>query len=462
MELKKVLVAGAGVSGIAAAKLLRKKHIDTILYDANANLNVDAFYSRVPELTGIRLVLGELRPEHLLGCDVAVLSPGIPTDQADVELMRRFGLAIWGEVELAYYFAQGRLAAITGTNGKTTTTALTGEIMQHYFADVRVVGNIGIPYTQEAADMTPETVTVAEISSFQLETIHAFHPQTAAILNITPDHLNRHHTMENYIRAKEDIACNMTAEDTLVLNYEDGELRRFGAAIQGGEALGAGGEPLTCKVVFFSGERHLDDGFYLDGQQICMAQGGEVTPIIRTDEVQILGKHNYENIMAASAIALSFGVPLDKLQEGLRVFTAVEHRIEFVLERNGVRYYNDSKATNTDAAIKGICAMDRPTYLIGGGYDKQAQFDDWIESFGGRVRKLVLFGTTAGQIEECAHRHGFTDTVRVADLEEAVHYCAAHAVDGEAVLLSPACASWDMFPNYEVRGRQFKELVREQ
>ena len=447
LEDSKVLVAGAGVSGIAATELLLDKGIDVMMYDGKADLDVEALYARTPRLRDVPLLLGDLTEEQLRGFGVAVLSPGIPTDLPVVERMRACGLAIWGEIELAYYFARGRLAAITGTNGKTTTTALTGEIMRMHFRDVRVVGNIGIPYTQEAGHMTDETVTVAEISSFQLETIHAFHPQTAAILNITPDHLNRHHSMENYIAAKEDIVRNHTKEDVVVLNYEDEVLREFG-------------ESLDCNVVYFSSARILDNGYYLDGEEIYRAKEGSRELLVNIHEVQILGVHNYENIMAASAIAESFGVEIEEIRQALRSFTAVEHRIEFTVERDGVRYYNDSKATNTDAAIKGICAMNRPTYLIGGGYDKQSEYDDWIDSFGGKVKCLVLFGATAGKIEECAHRHGFTDTVHVSDLKEAVAYCRAHAVDGDAVLLSPACASWDMFPNYEVRGRQFKELAR--
>ncbi len=442
----KVLVAGAGVSGIAAAGLLKAKGAEVTLYDGKADLDTEALYAKAPQLRGIPLILGELTEEMLDGFSVAVLSPGIPTDLPVVDTMRAHGLEIWGEIELAYYYAKGSLAAITGTNGKTTTTALTGEIMKTFFSDVRVVGNIGIPYTQEAADMTEETVTVAEISSFQLETIHSFHPQTSAILNITPDHLNRHHTMENYICAKEAITCNQTADDTVVLNYEDEVLRAFGAKA-------------PCRVIYFSSERVLEEGFYLDGENIYMAEGGVRTLLVNIHDVQILGQHNYENIMAASAIAHSFGVPVEKIREVLCRFTAVEHRIEFTAEKQGVRYYNDSKATNTDAAIKGICAMNRPTWLIGGGYDKQSEYDDWIASFDGKVRGLVLIGETAQKIEDCAHRHGFMDTVRVGSLEEAVEYCHTHAAAGEAVLLSPACASWDMFVNYEVRGRQFKELV---
>jgi UDP-N-acetylmuramoylalanine--D-glutamate ligase len=204
----------------------------------------------------------------------------------------------------------------------------------------------------------------------------------------------------------------------------------------------------------------LDEGFYLEGDDIQYAHGGKICHVIRVDELNLLGRHNYENVMAACAMAVSFGVPMDKIVEVLKRFTAVEHRIEYVTEKRGVRYYNDSKGTNPDAAIQGIRAMNRPTFLIGGGYDKQSEYDEWIEAFDGKVKKLVLIGQTAEKIAECAQRHGFTDTVRFDTFEEAIRYCYENAVSGDAVLLSPACASWGMFRNYEERGRIFKEIVR--
>lgn len=444
---KKVLVVGTGKSGIAAAELLLEKNVDTVLFDGNAKLDVNALYEKAPKLKGVPVILGDLDENQLKEFGVAVLSPGVPTDLPMVDQMKNHGIVIWGEIELAYYFGAGRLIAITGTNGKTTTTALTGEIMKNYYKDVRVVGNIGIPYTSEAASMTEDTVTVAEISSFQLETIHAFHPQVTAILNITEDHLNRHHTMECYMRTKESIIKNQTAEEVCVLNYEDEELRRFG-------------ETAPVRVVFFSSQRKLSDGFYLDGEDIYYAVGGEAEHVINVNELNLLGRHNYENVMAACAMSVSFGVPMENIVEVLRHFQAVEHRIEFVTEKRGVRFYNDSKGTNPDAAIQGIRAMNRPTLLIGGGYDKQSEYDEWIEAFDGKVKKLVLIGQTAEKIENCAHRHGFTETVRMDSFEEAIRYCYDNAVSGDAVLLSPACASWGMFPNYEERGRIFKEIVR--
>lgn len=443
---KKVLVVGTGISGIAATELLCSKGIDTTLFDGNKELDLDKLYEKSEILKDVPIILGDLSDEEMEKYDIAVLSPGVPTDLPMVLTMKEKGIIIWGEIELAYSFGNGRVVAITGTNGKTTTTALTGEIMKNYYEDVRVVGNIGIPYTSEAADMKEDTVTVAEVSSFQLETIQEFCPQVSAILNITPDHLNRHHTMEAYIEAKEDVTRNQTKEQFCVLNYEDDVLRAFG-------------EKCPATVVFFSSKQKLENGFYLEGRDIYFAVDGVSQHVIHVDELNILGNHNYENVMAACAMAIHMGVPMDKIVEVLHTFTAVEHRIEYVTEKRGVKFYNDSKGTNPDAAIQGIRAMNRPTMLIGGGYDKQSEYDEWIEAFDGKVKELVLIGQTADKIEQCAHSHGFMNTVKCETFEEAIQYCYDRAVEGDAVLLSPACASWGMFPNYEERGRIFKEYV---
>lgn len=447
LEGKRVLVVGSGKSGVAAAELLRKKGITFVLFDGNKDLDVTVLIEKNPVFAGAEILLGELAPEDMARIDLVVLSPGVPTDLPMVNELRNRQIPIWGEIELAYHFAKGRIIAITGTNGKTTTTSLVGEIMANYFDDVKVVGNIGIPYTSVAANTTEDTVTVAEISSFQLETTHEFAPEVTAILNITPDHLNRHHTMECYIETKESITKNQTAGDTCVLNYEDEVLRRFG-------------ETLQTKVVFFSSKRRLEKGFYLDGEDIFYADGTTDTKVINVNELNILGKHNYENVMAAVGMSVSFGVPMDKIVEVLKRFQAVEHRIEYVTEKRGVKFYNDSKGTNPDAAIQGIRAMNRPTLLIGGGYDKQSEYDEWIESFDGKVKKLVLIGQTKEKIAECAKKHGFEDVILCDTFEEAIDTCYANAVSGDAVLLSPACASWGMFANYEERGRIFKEYVR--
>ena len=444
---KKVLVVGTGVSGIAAAELLLSQQAEIVLFDGNETVSEENVRKKSEKLKDVPIIIGKLEENRMEDFSIAVLSPGVPTDLPMIGSLREHGVEIWGEVELAYCCAKGRVIAITGTNGKTTTTALTGEIMKNVFSDVHVVGNIGIPYTSIAADTTPDTVTVAEISSFQLETIHKFAPEVSAILNITPDHLDRHHTMECYISVKESITKNQEPGQACVLNYEDEVLRKFG-------------ESLNQKVVFFSSRRKLDRGLYLDQGVIYQAGEDGVRKVIAVDELNLLGEHNYENVMAATAIALSFGAPLEKIVEVLRRFQAVEHRIEYVAEIDGVRYYNDSKGTNPDAAIKGIRAMDRPTYLIGGGYDKQSEYGDWIDAFDGKVKCLVLIGATREKIADTAKQHGFEPVVLCEDFMQAVDYCHGHAKAGEAVLLSPACASWDMFKCYEERGRIFKELVR--
>lgn len=449
MNDQKVLVAGAGKSGIAAARLLLTLGGEVVLYDSNQKLSRDKLRALFDKDARINILLGELSRPGLVGVELAIISPGISLDAPFVAVLDEAEVPIWGEVQLAYHVSKGKLAAITGTNGKTTTTALTGAILKAWFEEVFVVGNIGIPCTETALATTDKSVTVAEVSSFQLETIMDYHPNISAILNITPDHLNRHGTMENYIEIKERIAANQTEQDCIVLNYEDIVLREFGE--NGG---------IKPRVVFFSSRRPLKEGLYLDGNQIIYAHGGAKEAVVDVRDMQLLGRHNYENVMAAAAIAIRMGVPLDVIGRVIREFKAVEHRIEFVLERAGVKYYNDSKGTNPDAAIQAIRAMPGPTVLIAGGYDKYSEYDDWINEFAGKVKYLVLIGQTRDKIAECARAHGFNEIMYAEDMEEAVHVCAAYADSGDNVLLSPACASWGMFENYEQRGRIFKECVR--
>lgn len=445
MKNQKVLVFGCGISGIAASRLLEREGKDVILYDGNTSLHTEDLKQQLGENTKVEIILGELPEERMSELGMVVMSPGVPTDLPVVRKMRDMGILVSGEMELAYTYAKGDVLAITGTNGKTTTTALLGEIMKSYKDSVYVVGNIGNPYTSAALDMTEESVAVAEVSSFQLETIHEFRPKVSAILNITPDHLNRHHTMQGYIEAKEAIAKNQTGEDTCVLNYEDEVLRKFG-------------ENVSAKVLYFSSQRRLEKGIYLDDGNMIYKEEEEIV-VCHVSELQLLGTHNYENVMAAVAMAVAYGVPMEIVQKAVKAFAGVAHRIEFVAEKQGVAYYNDSKGTNPDAAIKGIQAMNRPTVLIGGGYDKNSEYDEWIESFDGKVKLLVLIGATREKIANTARKHGF-DKIAMADtFEEAMQISVDAAESGDAVLLSPACASWGMFKNYEERGDKFKELV---
>lgn len=445
MKNKKVLVFGSGISGIGAGKLLEQVGASVVLYDGKETLDKEVLKAQLGDDTKAEIILGELSEEVMETLDLVVMSPGVPTDLPVVLKMRDMGIPIWGEVELAYTYGKGDVLAITGTNGKTTTTALLGEIMKNYKESVFVVGNIGNPYTAAALEMREDSVAVAEMSSFQLETIHEFRPKVSAILNITPDHLNRHHTMEAYIKAKEDIAKNQTKEDTCVLNYEDEVTRKIG-------------ENVKENVLYFSSQRKLDRGIYLDDGNIILRQDEEIL-VCNVNELKLLGTHNYENVMAAVAMAAAYGTPMEVIRRTIKEFAGVEHRIEFVREKDGVAYYNDSKGTNPDAAIKGIQAMNRPTVLIGGGYDKDSEYEEWIQAFDGKVKLLVLVGATKEKIAEAAERVGFVSYVMADSFEEAVEKCIEAAEPGDAVLLSPACASWGMFKNYEERGDKFKELV---
>lgn len=442
-----VLVYGSGISGIAASKLLLANHADVILFDEKEDIDRERLLSEFESTDRLHIVTGTVPESDLEKIDLVVLSPGVPSDAPSVEAFKARGIPVWGEIELAYCCQKGDVLAITGTNGKTTTTSLLGEIMAANFPQVKVVGNIGIPYTNEVLNARGPALYIAEISSFQLETIHTFRPKVAAILNITPDHLNRHHTMENYIALKLRLCENQTENDVCVLNYEDETLRSLA-------------DQIPSRIVWFSGVRPLSKGYYVEKDTIWYHDGAEAVPVIATSELNILGRHNYENAMAATAMAMAYGVPLEKIREVLKQFQAVEHRIEYVTEKRGVRFYNDSKGTNPDAAIKGIQAMDRPTCLIAGGYDKESQYDEWIQSFDGKVKKLVLIGQTKEKIADAAAANGFYDYVLADSLQEAVDICYREAVSGDAVLLSPACASWGMFPNYEVRGRMFKDMVQ--
>ncbi|MBR1472132.1 MAG: UDP-N-acetylmuramoyl-L-alanine--D-glutamate ligase [Lachnospiraceae bacterium] len=454
MELngKTVIVMGAGKSGIAAAKLLLQVGAFPVIYDQNEKLDVAALRQQFTK--EIAICAGTLEQEYEQAACLLVMSPGIPVDTDFVEGFRKRGIPVWGEIELAYRYAKGRLIAITGTNGKTTTTALTGKIMQDWYersgreGKVYVAGNIGDPYTDIALLTKEGDTTVLEVSSFQLETIDAFHPEISAILNITPDHLNRHHTMENYAACKFAVTKNQTPEEVCVLNGEDAWLQGF---VREGKC--------ACRPVYFDSAKPVVGGYWQEGKEI-FSSFAEKKRLMNIHEMKLLGTHNVENVMAAIAMADAAGVPMESILQSVRDFTAVEHRIEYTATVDGVDYYNDSKGTNPDAAIKAVQAMVKPTVLIGGGYDKQNTYDEWIESFGDKVRCLLLLGQTREKIEACAHQHGFLNTVLVESMEEAVSKAHELAEPGWAVLLSPACASWGMFQNYEERGRIFKELVR--
>ena len=449
MEINTAIVAGTGKSGISATKLLVNHGVKVYLFDENKDRDIEAITEKTGDSELVKIELGELGEDALSSSQLMVISPGIPVDAPFTDVVRNAGIPIWSEIELAYHYGKGKIAAITGTNGKTTTTALVGEIVKAHNAKTIVVGNIGIPYTELCDTTDDDSDTVAEISSFQLETVIDFHPNVSAILNLTPDHLNRHYTFENYGNVKFSITKNQTMDDVTVLNYDDEHTRAMGEKAKD-----------HCHVVYFSRLEKPAGGVYLEDGDIILEDGDKKINVLAIKDLKLMGAHNVENVLAAVGISYYMGVPVDVIRDVATSFKAVAHRIEYVDTIDGVAYYNDSKGTNPDAAIKGIQAMVAPTFLIGGGYDKGSEYDEWIEAFDGKVKWLVLIGQTAQKIADCAKRHGFNSIICEENLQDAVAYCHENAVDGDAVLLSPACASWGQFDNYEQRGDMFKEYVR--
>ena len=442
---KKVLVSGIGRSGIAAARLLQSKGAFVTIQDIKDESKLG---KSVSELTneGFELYLGRNPIDILKNFDILVISPGIPIDSPFIVKAKQLDIPVWGEIELAYTFTPCPITAITGTNGKTTTTALVGEIMCRKYKDTAVVGNIGVAYCEKVGALTPQSYVVAEISSFQLESIHEFHPKIAAVLNISEDHLNRHKTMEVYIGMKERIFGNKGESDFLVLNYDDAVTRDMAARSR-------------AKIIFFSRREQLEEGVFLDGEQIRAKLFGKDVNILNIHEMKIIGGHNVENALAATAMCLAAGVDAKDIAAGLREFNAVEHRLEYVADRGGVAYYNDSKATNVDSAIKSLEAISRPIVLIAGGSDKGSDYSEWVRLFPDKVKHLVVMGEVADKMCETCKAYDFETFTKANSLKEAVMIAARIAQKGDVVLLSPACASFDMFEDFEQRGRLFKDFV---
>lgn len=448
---KKALVVGLAKSGIPAVKALNTLGYQVDLNDLKPE---SAFSAILPTLEGNyhQGIFGG-HPDSVKQYDRILVSPGVPLDLPFLQEARSEGIEIIGELELGFQLAKGSFYAITGTNGKTTTTALTGEIFKAAGLKTLVAGNIGHSVVDLSDESDEQTHWITEVSSFQLETIKTFHPQVSAILNVTPDHLNRHKTMENYIAAKSRIFENSNSNDVVILNADNHETYEISKNIRG------------PRVVLFSRLKLIEDGIYCDPESgdliLCDPVLNRKIQILNRKEIFIPGSHNLENAMAAAAIAYYAGIQVTVIAEVLRSFKGVEHRIEFVDDIRGVLYYNDSKGTNPDASIKAVEAMVRPTILIAGGMDKGSTFDELIEAFDGHVVKMIVFGETAELLLKTAEKSGFSDVVRVHTLDEAVKLACESAAEGWSVLLSPACASWDMYDNFEQRGEHFKRCVRD-
>ncbi|MDR3240316.1 MAG: UDP-N-acetylmuramoyl-L-alanine--D-glutamate ligase [Clostridiales bacterium] len=446
---KKVIVCGMAKSGFASAELLIRLGARVTLQDIKELEKLDAASASIAsalERKGAALYLGRNPDEIVREYDLVVVSPGLPADLPFMEKARAAGVPVWGEIELAYSLCPCPVIAITGTNGKTTTTALTGAILKSHNPKTEIAGNIGVPFAEKTADLTADAWAVVEVSSFQLETVQTFRPKVSVVLNVTPDHLDRHKTMERYVALKESVGRLQGPEDYMVLNFDDLYCREMRT---------------KAKRIFFSRVHPLEEGFFLDGNIIRAHFEGKDEAVLDIHDMRIFGHHNIENTLAAVAAAACAQVPADVIRRAATNFQAVEHRIEFVRALNGVRFYNDSKATNTDAAIKAIEAMREPIVLIGGGYDKHSDFGDWVKMFQGKVKHLVVMGEVAEKIMETCKAYGFERVDQVHSLKNAVELAYSKAEAGDCVLLSPACASWDMFDNYEQRGNLFKEFVRD-
>lgn len=446
-EGKKVLVCGMARSGVSAAQCLYELGARVTISDSKAE---EKLAEALQPLEGmdIRRCLGDqAQPADLESYDLAVTSPGIPMQAPILRAVQAAGVPLIGELELGAQVSRAPLYAVTGTNGKTTTTTLIGEIFRNLGKTTYVVGNIGYPFTACALRCGEEDVAVAEVSSFQLETITTFHPHIAVMCNITEDHLNRHGTMEEYIRVKERIFENMGQGDYAVLNLDDPIVRGMA-------------ERIPCAPAFFSRRQEVETGAYLEGEEVVFSLNGHKKRVLRADEIRIPGEHNLENALAATALAMLAGVPAPVVRHTLKTFPGVEHRIETVRTVEGVTYINDSKGTNVDASIRAVRAMKVPTVLLAGGYDKHTDFLPLArEILASKIHTVVVLGDTAEQIERALRAVGFESILHAKTFAEAVLLARSCAREGENVLLSPACASFDMFQDYEERGRVFKEIV---
>ena len=446
MEDKRILIVGLGRSGVAALETAHRLGARVSVQDSKTAEEIDPKLYECLKGNHIRAWLGVM-PEDMGEYDMLILSPGVSVDQPFIEEARACGAEIIGELEFAYRLCSGRFIAITGTNGKTTTTSLVGEIFKAASRKTEVVGNIGIPVLTRAENADEDTWLVTEVSSFQLETVKEFRPEVSAILNLTPDHMDRHKTMENYGRVKARIAMCQSPDQYCVFNFDDKECFELV-------------RDCRAKTIPFSRLEELDLGaFVKDGKIVIKNEEGQMIQLCGADELKIPGTHNLENGLAAAAIAYFAGVGPEVISETLKTFAGVEHRIETCRQLRGVRFVNDSKGTNPDAAIKAIEAMEKDIILIAGGYDKKADFTQLAESFPGRVKHLLLMGQTADKIREAALKQGFENIDICGDMASCVSRAWELAEEGDVVLLSPACASWDMYVNFERRGEDFKTCV---
>ncbi|MEG2193897.1 MAG: UDP-N-acetylmuramoyl-L-alanine--D-glutamate ligase [Terrisporobacter sp.] len=446
LKNKNILLVGLAKTGVSTIKLLDKLGANIIVNDIKDEEKLKDILTELKDIKNAEYILG-YHPKNVNHIDLAVVSPGVPLHLPFILKLKEEKIEIIGEVELAYRLSKNPLfIGITGTNGKTTTTSLVGEIFKEAKRDTYIVGNIGNPVIETVEHTDENSVLVTELSSFQLESIVDFKPKVSAVLNLSPDHLNRHHTMENYIEAKANIFKNQDKYDFTVLNYDDEQVRVLQSKCKG-------------KVIFFSRKEKLDEGVYLDADNNIVIDIDEKIVLLNKKELSLPGGHNLENCMAAIAMSYVCNVDLNTLKHVLKTFKAVEHRLEYVKTLNDIMFVNDSKGTNPDSTIKAVQSYESPVILIAGGYNKDSDYNELLEISKDNVKALVLMGETADTIEECAKTKGYKTIIRVSNMKEAVEASYDLARKGDVVLLSPACASWDMYKSFEVRGNDFKENV---
>ena len=447
---RKILVVGAGISGFAAAELACKFGADVVLSDAKQEKEIQADFAPLRAL-GVELVFGPQSEALLNGVDAVILSPAVPVKIPLIQSAMKRGIRVLTEVELAQEMAESPILAVTGTNGKTTTTTLLSLLMQTVYGKEKtgLGGNIGVPLSKEALRVGPNGCIAAEISSFQMEATKHFHPHIAAVLNVTPDHILRHGSMEVYQAMKEKIFAEQTPNDYLVLNADDPRTRGMA-------------ERASSRICFFSRREELEEGAFLKGDRLVIRWDGQDYPLCTVSELGIKGMHNVENALAASAMAFLGGAETQAMTKVLKSFRGVEHRIEFVRTLHGVAYYNDSKATNTDSAIKALLTFPGHIVLLAGGDDKMTDLTDFMKLIKERVDALVLIGDAAMRFRNAAVEIGFPEEQIFAagySMPRAVELAYHLAKPESTVLLSPACASFDMYENMAERGRDFKRLV---
>ena len=446
-EHKKVLVIGAGVSGFAAAKIAKSFGATVILSDAKNESDIKYNFDELRKL-GIGLQFGKQDESQLEGVDCVIVSPAVPIRIPILQAALNKKIPVISEVELAFKLAKSPICAVTGTNGKTTTVTLLGLLLERGYKKVGVGGNIGVALSEVALNVGEGGIIAAEISSYQMEATNNFKPHISAILNVTPDHLKRHGSMEVYQAMKEKIFAQESAEDFLVLNFDDEKVRAIKPRA-------------NCRTFYFSRKKILDEGAFLRDNKLVIKVDGE-HELCTVDELGIKGAHNVENALAASLMAYLAGVKIDGIVDVLKTFQGVEHRIEFVREIDGVKYYNDSKATNTDSAIKALETFSGHINLIAGGDDKLTDLTDFLKLVNERVDNLILVGDAANRFKTAAIDSGF-DVSKIFEagysMEKAVDIAKKISRPPQIVLLSPACASFDMYDNFEERGKDFKKKV---